>query len=38
MLVEARENLPAGFATKPVQQPRVRPCKLRQGKCVNYDS
>ncbi|HFU3942536.1 TPA: DUF1033 family protein [Streptococcus suis] len=38
MLVEAKENLPAGFATKSVQQPRVRPCKLRQGKCVNYDS
>ncbi|MBY5010608.1 DUF1033 family protein [Streptococcus suis] len=38
MLIEAKENLPAGLAAKQVQQPRVRACKLRQGKCVNYES
>ncbi|HFI0594810.1 TPA: DUF1033 family protein [Streptococcus suis] len=35
MLIESKENLPAGLTTKQVQQPRVRACKLRQGECVN---
>ncbi|HFR3938816.1 DUF1033 family protein [Streptococcus sp. 32226D021BW] len=34
MLVEARENLPAGFIKQPTQ-PRMRPCKLKQTNCVN---
>lgn len=34
MLVEARENLPAGFI-KQSTQPSLRPCKLKQTNCVN---
>lgn len=36
MLVETKENLPPGLAKKP-NQPRMRPCKLKQENLVKYE-
>ncbi|HFI0231114.1 TPA: DUF1033 family protein [Streptococcus suis] len=36
MLVEAKENLSAGFV-KPLTPPCLRTCRLKQDKCVNYE-
>ncbi|QHF53992.1 MULTISPECIES: DUF1033 family protein [Streptococcus] len=36
MLVESKEHLPTGVANK-LKQSRMRPCKLNQSKCINYE-
>lgn len=36
MLVESKEHLPTGIANK-LKQSRIRPCKLNQSKCINYE-
>ncbi|HFI0354115.1 TPA: DUF1033 family protein [Streptococcus suis] len=36
MLVESKENLPAGFV-KSQTPPRLRTCRLKQDKCMNHE-